>query len=418
MSKQQPGVDPGQLANRALLPYIHKQVDFSYHGCRLRFYLSRALFSSFQVDDGTRLLLKTLAKLVDFDQFTSVLDLGCGAGIIGLSLLKKHPHLQVHCVDRDALALAFTRENAYLNGLEGIRCSGQLGLEDTSALYDLVVSNIPAKAGAPVIEDILRRCLRTIAADGLCAVVVISSLAGQVAQLLRSLPVEVRLEEATPRYTVFHFAGLPGSAEVDVAPDFFQPYIRGRVKHNLEGNFCLAETVYNLPDFDTLGFQARAVLKLLQSYPLSGSCLFWNPGQGHVSLYAFFKNTQEPDRHFTLGGRDLLPLYITRRNLHNAGLAAGRLALCHCPLMQDLTGGPYRYVVLEPDIIPGVPWEKVLWQAAASLLTDGGRVIISLKNSYQHRLLSAAAGFRLIKKTRHKTCSAMLLEKKAAVTHP
>ncbi|HAK45883.1 MAG TPA: methyltransferase, partial [Spirochaeta sp.] len=125
-------------------------------GERLSFYLSLGLFSSFGVDSGTRLLLKTLAQQKSVPEKGSILDSGCGTGVIAVSLKKKFPELDITASDRDALALRFTEMNIKLNklGKDGIRTAAGLlpgslksPVEGESKLYDLIISNIPAKAG-------------------------------------------------------------------------------------------------------------------------------------------------------------------------------------------------------------------------------------------------------------------------------
>ena len=62
-------------------------------GERLFFDLSHALFSSFKIDDGSRLLMKTLAKQVNLAEVNSLIDVGCGVGTLGLALKKTlSPH--------------------------------------------------------------------------------------------------------------------------------------------------------------------------------------------------------------------------------------------------------------------------------------------------------------------------------------
>ena len=58
-------------------PLINKTVAFRYKGKELEFDLSHALFSSFDVDAGTRLLLKEVAQDPVLDAASLVLDAGC-----------------------------------------------------------------------------------------------------------------------------------------------------------------------------------------------------------------------------------------------------------------------------------------------------------------------------------------------------
>ncbi|MEN6477502.1 MAG: methyltransferase, partial [Rectinema sp.] len=88
-----------------LSPYVNKTVEFAFMGARLRLELSHALFSSFDVDSGTRLLLKAVARDPVLAGARRVLDAGCGTGVIGLAVAKAFPDTEVTLRDRDMLAV-------------------------------------------------------------------------------------------------------------------------------------------------------------------------------------------------------------------------------------------------------------------------------------------------------------------------
>ena len=91
--------------------FVNKTVSLRFNGRDLAFHLSHALFSSYDIDDGTRLLLKTLAQKTDLGSLRSALDIGCGVGVIGAAVAAQAPSAEVVMQDRDALAAAFAREN-------------------------------------------------------------------------------------------------------------------------------------------------------------------------------------------------------------------------------------------------------------------------------------------------------------------
>ena len=51
--------------------------------------------------------------------FESVLDLGCGSGVLAIAAARAFPHARVLAVDNDPLATRIARENARLNGVAG-----------------------------------------------------------------------------------------------------------------------------------------------------------------------------------------------------------------------------------------------------------------------------------------------------------
>ena len=88
-------------------------LSFAYRGHSLRFQTDSGVFSRLDIDKGTALLLDTLPQALS----GSVLDMGCGYGVIGISVGKAYPVCAVTLVDINARAVALTRENAQTNGV-------------------------------------------------------------------------------------------------------------------------------------------------------------------------------------------------------------------------------------------------------------------------------------------------------------
>lgn len=71
----------------------------------------------------------------------TVLDVGCGSGVLGLSLKYLNPALSVGMCDVDKKAVESTKKNAKLLGLDvSVRLRG---LEDAKSGWDMVVANLP-----------------------------------------------------------------------------------------------------------------------------------------------------------------------------------------------------------------------------------------------------------------------------------
>ncbi|MDR1333428.1 MAG: HemK family protein methyltransferase [Holosporales bacterium] len=80
----------------------------------------------------------------NFDECLTILDLGCGTGCIGLSLLTMYPNAVCSFVDIDAGALAVAAENACNLGV-GTRCEFILSdwFTNVSGTFDIIVCNPP-----------------------------------------------------------------------------------------------------------------------------------------------------------------------------------------------------------------------------------------------------------------------------------
>ena len=66
------------------------------------------IFSRERLDIGTRFLL---AHLPHQPQAKSIVDLGCGNGVVGLMLAEKHPQAKLHFVDESFMAIASAKQN-------------------------------------------------------------------------------------------------------------------------------------------------------------------------------------------------------------------------------------------------------------------------------------------------------------------
>lgn len=112
----------------------------------------------------TRLCLAALENLVDANM--DVLDLGCGSGVLALASARLGCRA-VLALDIEPVAVATTRANAALNGLQGVIRAEQGSLDDSWPLpspplhvADLLVANINATvlvALAPALAAALRR---------------------------------------------------------------------------------------------------------------------------------------------------------------------------------------------------------------------------------------------------------------------
>jgi len=104
------------------------------------------VFSHGALDDGTALLL---ARLADELPAQRVLDLGCGAGHLGLHALLRWPSAQVWFVDADARAVAAVRGNLDTLTLAARATVGWWDVAEPlpATGFDLVLCNPPCHAG-------------------------------------------------------------------------------------------------------------------------------------------------------------------------------------------------------------------------------------------------------------------------------
>lgn len=396
-----------------MAPYVTRTVESRYRGRSLTLQLSHALFSSFDVDDGSRLLLHSLVDRVDLGSARAALDLGCGTGVIGLSIATCAPAASVLLRDRDALAAAMAADNAALNGLANVMTSAALGFQGTRpGQFDLVVSNLPAKAGRPVLESFFRGAAAALAPGGVAAFVIVAPLDALARASAAAAGLSIRWEETTPRYSVFHLR-VDGAAPAPEPEDVLAPYLRDSARFAWREASWQAQTVFGLPDFDTLGRSLEPALGLLDSCQPGARVMIMNPGQGHLAM--FLQARHGPGvRAMRLAARDLLALAITERNLASTGrpVAEKRPAAAESFLAQAEGAGTVDLLVIVPTVVPRAPWQPGALAAAHALLAPGGALLATSSSTEIQRLLASHDGLVAGSSRRHAGFRAALLHRR------
>ncbi len=396
--------------------YFKKVVSLQHEGQALQFRVAQALFSSFEVDAGTRLLLKSLTATRQ-DAIRRILDLGCGYGPIGLALKKADERRVVHMVDRDALAVEYARQNAALNRFSGVDAYGSVGYDDVSARdFDLIACNVPGKAGEAAIHHFLLDGAHLLKPGGLVAIVVVAALEPAVAGILEAPNVEVVLRRKGSGHAVFHYrflSGERGSGERPKSALERGVFERMRATVDFRGNRYLLTTAYGLPEFDSPSFKSALLMEALRA--IDGAtgrrATVFNPGQGHVPVALW--RILEPE-WIRLVDRDLLGLRYSRANLllnecpaeqvtlsHQAGLAGGDGG------QMDIVAGVLR----EEEGIEGV-WLTVT-QAADQLAPDG-TILLAATSTAATRLVKRLSTEKLLRvaQRKRKRGSALLVLKR------
>jgi 16S rRNA G1207 methylase RsmC len=155
--------------------YFKKEINYLYEGKKFSFDVGETLFSTFAIDHGTDILLRSLPI---FPNPQKILDLGCGYGPLGIILAYKYPNAEVTMIDKDLLAVRFTKNNIIKNKVSNALALGSVGMESVSdQLFDLIVSNIPAKIGDQAIkQEFILKPYHCLKPKGELWIVVVSAL--------------------------------------------------------------------------------------------------------------------------------------------------------------------------------------------------------------------------------------------------
>jgi 16S rRNA G1207 methylase RsmC len=156
--------------------YFKKRIDYAINRQRFAFDAAELLFSTYSIDSGTQFLLRYM--LAGVDDPRSILDLGCGYGVIGIVLARFYPTSHVVMVDKDLLAIRYTKHNAELNEVGNTETFPGVGTEDVQGrTFDLIASNIPGHIGDTAIErDFLTKPMGLLNPGGAYWFVVVTPL--------------------------------------------------------------------------------------------------------------------------------------------------------------------------------------------------------------------------------------------------
>ena len=154
--------------------YYKKTIEFAYHKNTYKFDVANTIFSTFDIDLGTQLLLRS----VKLEENKTLLDLGCGYGALGIILSTMYKTSKTTMVDKDLLSIKYAQANVAQNKLENIELIGSVGLETVPMFeYDYIFSNIPAKIGDQAIEEeFILKPLTYLRKDGNYYFVIMSAL--------------------------------------------------------------------------------------------------------------------------------------------------------------------------------------------------------------------------------------------------
>ncbi len=122
-------------------------------GQKMTFLTDAGVFSKKMIDFGSQLLLKCL----EVEKGKRVLDVGCGYGPLGISLVKAYG-VQATMVDINNRALDLARKNAERNQVSATIFQSNI-YEQVEGKFDHVISNPPIRAGKQVVHEIIEKSM-------------------------------------------------------------------------------------------------------------------------------------------------------------------------------------------------------------------------------------------------------------------
>ena len=119
----------------------------------------RGVFGHGRVDTGTKLLLLSTPPPPPMGD---LLDLGCGAGPIALTMARRAPRATVWAVDVNRRARELTARNAAANGIDNVRVVAPDEIP-ADLQFAAIWSNPPIRIGKEALHDLLHTWLARLA---------------------------------------------------------------------------------------------------------------------------------------------------------------------------------------------------------------------------------------------------------------
>ena len=135
-------------------------------GHKMTFLTDAGVFSKKMIDFGSQLLLKCL----EVEKGERVLDVGCGYGPLGITLVKAYG-AQATMVDINNRALDLARKNAERNQVSATIFQSNI-YEQVEGKFDHVISNPPIRAGKQVVHEIIEKSKDFLEDDGDLTIVI------------------------------------------------------------------------------------------------------------------------------------------------------------------------------------------------------------------------------------------------------
>ena len=147
-----------------------RQICYSFKGVDFSLESDNGVFSKNELDKGSELLIKTLLPI---DLGKNILDIGCGIGVIGLTLAYFTPSLKVCLTDVNTRALSLCNANAATLKLSQRVTILQSDIyTKVEGTFDSIVSNPPIRAGKKVTYEIYNGALRHLIDGGSLYIVI------------------------------------------------------------------------------------------------------------------------------------------------------------------------------------------------------------------------------------------------------
>lgn len=140
-------------------PSKKNEINCRFNGIDLKFTTDSGVFSKGGADFGSSLLIQTFIDEKKGENIcgNDVLDLGCGYGIIGISIKRVFSHISLTMSDINERAVELARINAKNNNVEFANILVSDGFSNIDKNFDVVLLNPPVRAGKKTIFSLYKQ---------------------------------------------------------------------------------------------------------------------------------------------------------------------------------------------------------------------------------------------------------------------
>lgn len=137
------------------------KINYGINGKVIEITTDAGVFSKNRVDFGSDLLIKSVPPFKG-----KALDIGCGYGVLGISLALLNPDSFVTMIDINKRAVDLAVKNINSNNIKNARAFLSDGFSNISEKFDVIVSNPPIRAGKKVIYPIYENSINFLNPGG------------------------------------------------------------------------------------------------------------------------------------------------------------------------------------------------------------------------------------------------------------
>jgi 16S rRNA (guanine1207-N2)-methyltransferase len=141
------------------------------------FITASSVFSKHRIDIGTQLLIESMI----LPEKGSILDIGCGYGVVGIAAAKANSKLQVYMTDVNTRAISLTKKNIEKNRVVNAKAHcGHLYEPVKNLKFDCILSNPPVSAGMETVKAIITEAPKVMHEDAAFEMVIRSKIGAKI----------------------------------------------------------------------------------------------------------------------------------------------------------------------------------------------------------------------------------------------